>query len=182
DEEWTDAVIVKTVQFLALKQKRTRLNVTAPEKVAEGQQVIFEAEYYNQSYELNNEADLRMTVTDSLNQTLDYRFQNSNKGYRLSLGSLAPGEYVWNAIVESDGESFTQKGEFIVTENKAEFVNLIADFDFLEQWVSRNNGKVFYSENQLSMVDQLMQLETAKPIIHTSKEWESIIDWKWIAL
>ena len=59
---WADAVIVKTVQYLALKQKRTRLNVAAPERISEGKEVKFEAEYYNESFELDNEADLRLVV------------------------------------------------------------------------------------------------------------------------
>lgn len=178
--EWADAVILKTVQYLALKQKRTRLNIAAPERISEGKEVTFEAEFYNESYELENESDLRMVLTDSAGNDLDYRFQNDGKAYKLSVGTLSPGNYKWKATAQSTGEQFTQSGEFIVSENKAEFLNLRADFNFLEQWSNSTKGQTFYAGQDAEAITQLLELETAKPIIRTSKEWHSIIEWKWI--
>lgn len=180
DSSWPDQVMLKAVQYLALKQKRTRLNVNAPTKVAEGKEINFTAEYYNQSFELSSEPELTLSLTDSMDQTFEYRFLSDGNGYRLAVGSLPPGDYQWKASVQSDGESFDQTGEFLVTENKAEFVNLIADYNFLEQWTGKTGGATFYKGQDQQLIDRLLNLETAKPVIHTSKQWQSVIDWKWI--
>lgn len=181
DGVWADAVIVKTVQYLALKQKRTRLNVAAPERISEGKEVKFEAEYYNESFELDNEADLRLVVTDSLDHDFEYRFQNDGRGYKIAIGTLSPGDYTWKATAQNGQEQFSESGEFIVTENKAEFLNLRADFNMLEQWSMKTKGQTFYAGQEAEAVNNLLALETAKPIIHSSKEWQSIIEWKWVA-
>ena len=182
DADWTDKMLVKTVQYLALKQKRTRLAIEAPEKIDEGVEIKFEGEYYNESYELNNDGDLRMVIKDSLNIEQDFRFLSSGNGYKLNVGALAPGSYNWQATIQVEGESFNQSGEFLVAENKAEFVQTTADFNFLSRWANKNGGEVFYNGQEGALAAKLQNLDTAKPVIHTSKEWLSIIEWKWIAL
>ena len=182
DTDWTDKLMVKTVQYLALKQKRTRLVIEAPEKIDEGSEIKFEGEYYNESYELNNDGELNLVLKDSVGSEQVFRFQNSGLGYKLNVGALAPGSYSWASEIKMDGATFNQKGEFLVTENKAEYIQTEADFDFLTQWSSISNGSVFYEGMEGDLSSTLQNLETAKPIIHSTKEWESIIDWKWIVM
>ncbi|MEZ4721901.1 MAG: hypothetical protein R2813_08515 [Flavobacteriales bacterium] len=178
---WADQIMIKSAQYLALKQKRTRLNITSPEKLEEGNEVAFDAEFYNESYELNNEADIRLTLTDSNNKEFDFRFQNNGRAFRLSLGTLAAGDYKWTAEAQLDGERFTQTGEFLVNENKAEFVHLRADYDLITQWTALNNGRMFHPQQSDSLIKALLNLETAKPVIHTTKEWTSLVEWKSLA-
>mgnify|MGYP003683662781 CR=1 FL=1 len=180
DCDWTDKLMVKTVQYLALKQKRTRLSIDAPEKIDEGSEIKFEGEFYNESYKLNNDGELNLVLSDSNGIEQSFRFQNSGLGYKLNVGVLAPGSYKWKAEINTDGAAFIQNGEFIVTENKAEFVRTEADFNFLTQWSNGSDGKVFYKGMERDLFNTLQSLETAKPIIHTTKEWQSIIEWKWI--
>lgn len=182
DSDWTDKLLVKTVQYLALKQKRTRLAIEAPEKVDEGSEIKFEGEYYNESYELNNDAELRLVIADSTGIEQEFKFLNSGLGYKLNAGTLAPGAYTWRAQIKIDGETFNQNGEFLVTENKAEFVKTEADFNFLTQWTNAMGGQVFYQGMEDEFIGALQTLDTAKPVIHTTKEWKSMIEWKWIAL
>jgi len=178
---WTDQVMIKMVQYLAIKQKRTRLNVNAPSRVVEGREVTFEAEVYNESFELINDPAVQLTLTDSMDRNLEYRFQNDGRGYALSVGTLPPGNYTWKAQVQHNGETFTQSGEFMVTRNKAEFVNLVADYDLLRQWAEKRGGELFHKGQEEALIASLLSLDTAKTIIHTERQWKSVIEWKWIA-
>lgn len=180
DSDWTDKLMVKTAQYLALKQKRTRLSIDAPEKIDEGLEIKFEGEFYNESYELNNDGELSLVLSDSNGIEQSFRFQNNGLGYKLNVGALAPGSYKWKAEINTDGVAFNQNGEFIVMENKAEFARTEADFNFLTQWSNGSDGKVFYKGMEGGLFNTLQSLDTAKPIIHTTKEWQSIIEWKWI--
>ena len=47
------------------KANATRL-LKRPRKIAEGVEITFEGEYYNESYDLNNDGDLRLVVKDSI--------------------------------------------------------------------------------------------------------------------
>lgn len=182
DKSWTDDVLVKTVQYLALKQKKTRLRITAPNKVNEGVAVRFEGEYYNESFELVNDENLELKLSDSLDRTFDFKFKPTGSGYELSLGALDPGDYQWEARIQSKGQTFTEKGEFIVVQNKAEFFQLRADHRFLKDWTMAYDGTHFPTNNIESLATHLLNLDTAKPLIHTTKEWNSIIEWKWLAI
>lgn len=182
DQSWTDEVLVKTVQYLALKQKKTRLRITAPNRINEGVEVEFEGEYYNESFELVNEESLELKLSDSLDRTFDFKFRPAGTGYEISLGALDPGDYHWEARIQTKGEAFTEKGEFIVVRNKAEFSQLRADHGFLKNWSLAYEGTHFPDNNLEVLSTHLLNLETAKPLIHTTQEWNSIIEWKWLAI
>jgi len=180
DSKWPDELMLKTVQYLALKQKRNRLNIAGPRQLAEGKPAIFEGEFYNESFELTNDAALNLILTDSSGKQLDYRFLNDGLGYKLNTGAQAPGTYEWKAELQYNGEVFSERGEFTVSKNNAEFVNLIANYPFLEQWSAKSGGKTFYQGDEAALVDTLNQLDTAKTIIHTTRDWQSLISWKWL--
>jgi len=44
------------------------------------------------------------------------------------------------------------------------------------------DGTHFPTNNIESLATHLLNLDTAKPLIHTTKEWNSIIEWKWLAI
>ncbi|MEX2595920.1 MAG: hypothetical protein WEC59_03240 [Salibacteraceae bacterium] len=175
---WTDRLIQKTVQYLAIKQKRTRLDVAVPQRIKEGEPVKFTAEYYNQSYELNNNEALNLTVTDSANSQYEYQFKPAGNGYQITTGSLPPGEYQWEAFMVVNGERFSKNGSFTVVKNRVEFIDLVADHAFLTDLSARKGGAAYRIENAGDLLQQLNELDTARTVIHTSKEWTSIIDWK----
>ena len=178
-EFWTDQVMVKLVQYLALRQKRERLLVEGPRKAMEGESIRFSAEYYNQSYELVNSATVNLSVVDSSGNTFEYRFKPKDEAYEANLGSLPVGNYEWNATADDGNQSFTSSGEFTVVMNRAEFACVSADHGFLERWSSAAGGTMVYPNSE-SVSEIIAGLERAQPIIHTSRDWIDIIEWKWI--
>ena len=182
NEHWVDLVFQKAVQYLAIKQKRTRINVSAPRQLQERQEVVFNAEYYNESFELSNEPEMLLSVTDSLGNTIDYRFKNNSNAYRTSLGALPPGEYDWKASADVNGDVFSEEGKFTVIENRSEFVNLVANHALLRDLSQKKGGALFQKEESDALIETLRTLESAKPIIRSSKLWTSLIEWKLILL
>ena len=180
EQGWTAQLIQKSVQYLAIKQKRTRLNVMAPQQLEEREQVVFNAEYYNESYELNNDPEVNLTVTDPEGNALDFRFRTTSNAYRASLGALQPGEYSWTAMVSVEGQQFSETGVFTVAENRSEYVNLVANHGLLDDLATRKGGSLFQLSASEGLIQELEALESAKPVIHTSKDWSSVIEWKWL--
>jgi hypothetical protein len=145
----------------------------------EGESIRFSAEYYNQSYELVNSATVNLSVVDSSGNTIEYRFKPKDEAYEANLGSLPVGNYEWNATADDGNQSFTSSGEFTVVMNRAEFACVSADHGFLERWSSAAGGTMVYPNSE-SVSEIIAGLERAQPIIHTSREWIDIIEWKWI--
>ena len=177
---WVDLVFQKTVQYLAIKQKRTRINVFAPRQLQERQEVVFNAEYYNESFELSNEPEMLLSVTDSSGNTIDYRFKNNSNAYRTSLGALPPGTYNWRASVDVNREQYDQKGTFTVKQNRSEFVNLAANHALLQDLSEKKGGALFQKGGVEALIQNLKTLDSAKPLIRSSKSWTSLIEWKLI--
>jgi hypothetical protein len=180
NDHWVDMVFQKAVQFLAITQKRTRINVAAPRQLQEREEVTFNAEYYNESFELNNDPQMELSVTDSLGNTIDYRFKNNANAYRTSLGALPPGSYDWKATVSVNADLFEEKGTFTVKENRSEFVNLVANHSLLADLSDKKGGSMFQLSESNVLLQNLASLEGAKPIVRSSKLWTSVIEWKLI--
>ena len=175
---WTDLLIQKTVQYLAIKQKRTRLAVNVPEQFIEGEDVEFGAEYYNPSFELSADVAIKLNLNNPNGEQFQYLFKPSGNNFSLNLGSLAPGVYTWTADADADAASFNQSGSFEVLENRAEYQQTVAQHGLMKFIAEQQGGEAF-DINGLNMLTQrLNELETAKPIIHSSQEWTSLLDWK----
>lgn len=177
-DEWTDLIIQKTVQYIAVRQKRTRLAVSVPDRFIEGEEVIFQAEYYNEAYELNADVPIALKLLDGDSTAFDYRFSPQGKDYRLNLGTLPPGDYAWTADVEGQSERFQQSGAFKVLENRVEYQSTVARHALLRYLANQQGGEAFLLDEQDALRERLNQMQSAKPIIHSSSEWISLIDWK----
>jgi hypothetical protein len=178
EEEWTDAIIQKSVQYLAVRQKRTRLAVSVPDRFIEGEAVIFQAEYYNEAFELTTDVPIALTLVDGDSNAFEYKFSPQVKDYKLNLGTLAPGDYDWTARVEGQEEAFEQKGVFKVLENRVEYQSSVANHALMRYLAEQHGGDSYDLSEQEALRTRLSALESAKPIIHSSSEWISLIDWK----
>ena len=180
NSEWFDALVGKTVQYLSVRQKRARLQVSAPQRIAEGSDIRVSAELYNESFELTNDPEVGFELVDDEGNAFSYVFQPDGQGYGLSIGSLKTGRYRWSASASMNGEVFEESGELLVSEVKAEQMVTRADHHFLRQWAFRENGEAFYASNASALTDRLLGLEQAKPQVDSTKQWSELIEWKWL--
>jgi len=121
-----------------------------------------------------------LSVTDSSGNTIDYRFKNNSNAYRTSLGALPPGTYNWRASVDVNREQYDQKGTFTVKQNRSEFVNLAANHALLQDLSEKKGGALFQKGGVEALIQNLKTLDSAKPLIRSSKSWTSLIEWKLI--
>ncbi len=180
DSKWFDELVSKTVQYLSVRQKRTRLQLKVPQRIAERSGVEASAELYNESFELTNEPEVSFDLINEKEERFSYTFKPDANGYALSIGNLEPGTYKWQAEASMNDEVFSESGELIVSEIKAEQSVTRANHDFLRRWASREEGTVYYRDNASTMADALLNLEQAKPQVISEKQWTEIIEWKWL--
>lgn len=182
DDNWVQNVIRKSVQFLALRQKRTRLEVEIPPIIEEQLDVVVKAEAYNESFELTSNAEVKLSVNDSMNNQFDYTLRPKGQSFELNLGKLPPGDYSWKAEAEIAEEFFGESGGFIVNANVSEYQRTQADFELLTKLAERNDGSFFQLTQLADLSAQLGDLESAKPVIHSSDKWRDITELKWLAI
>lgn len=135
-----DKLVQKTVQFLALKQDKSRFRVRAEREFAQNEKVVLDAELYNASYETVNTPEATITLKDDEGRELAYTFSRSGTGYHLDAGVLPAGRYAWTAGTTLDGERLTAKGEFLVKPLIAERMNTVADHGLWANISARTGG------------------------------------------
>ena len=87
-------LVSKMVQYLALKEDKSKFRVYCENTFLENQFVVFESELYNDSYELINEEDVVIEMTNQDGEVYPAKsFSRSGNAYRLDAGIFEVGEY-----------------------------------------------------------------------------------------
>ena len=174
-------LVNSTVRYLITKDDKRKFKIVSDQKVYdEIDQIIFNAELYNDSYQLENEPDVKVLITNDANKQYNYTMAKSSNAYTLDIGSLPPGQYQYKATTQHHGKKLEAKGTLSVNPIQKELFDLQADFGLLQQMADQSGGELVHSEQILSLVDKIKSNEKIKPQIHSLKKNEPLINLKWI--
>lgn len=177
-----DKLVQKTVQFLALKQDKSRFRVIGEREFAQNEKVVLNAELYNASYEPVNDPEASITLKDEDGREYPYTFSRAGTGYRLEAGVLPAGRYTWNAGVTLSGERLTAKGEFLVKPLLAEKMNTVADHGLWENIATRTGGIATGPAN----MDRIAEALKARPEMaarsYSHASFSDLIGLRWLFL
>jgi hypothetical protein len=176
-----DQLIRKTVQYLSLKEDKRRFRVSLPKNIFnENEPVYLDAELYNQSFELINDPDVSIVITDQDNREFPYVFSKTTNAYRLNAGILGVGEYLFRAKVVTAGKELTYDGQFSVRPVQLESYDLTADHGLLRLLSERYGGEFLLPANLNGIPNQLVERGTVKPVVYQTTQTQSAINLRWI--
>ncbi len=176
----TEEVIAKTVQYLTLKEDKRKFRVTAAKNIFnENEPLIFDAELYNNNYELINEPDAGLTVKDADGRDYNFTFNKTSNAYTLNAGILPTGSYSYTGKVFSNGENLTYNGQFSVQPVQLEAFQTTADHGSLRLLSEEYGGELYYP-NQLAALSASLSAKDIKPILYQTNKTRSVINLKWI--
>lgn len=173
-------VITKMIQFLSVKVDKSFFKVTGENNFLENEPVIFDAEVYNQSYELINSNDVEMVITNSKGDEYPFEFGKTASAYQLNAGVLPVDNYTWEAKVREGEIIYTDKGTFTVSPLNIEAINTIADHNLLFQIAEKTNGKLIYPDQLQTLPDLLRNREDITTITYTDRKYSELINIPWI--
>ncbi|TAK46157.1 MAG: hypothetical protein EPO28_02790 [Saprospiraceae bacterium] len=173
-------LIGKNFQYTALKADKRRFRVSQSKNIFnENEPVVLDAELYNESYELVNEADVSLKITNSDGRDFNYTFNKTIKAYTLTAGVFPVGNYRYKAQVILNGQNLVYDGKFSVQPIQLEVYETTADHAMLRR-LSEAYGGVFYLPNQLSQIGQHLLEKDIKPVMYSSTHTQPVIHLKWI--
>lgn len=173
-------LISKTVQYLSVKADKSFFRLTTQKIVNENENIEFNAEVYNQSYQLITDPDVSLIITDSAGKQFNYTMSKSGNSYYLNSGLFPTGEYSYKATVKVNDNVYSKNGTITVKAIVAEKTNTIANHSLLFQMAQQSGGKMYY-KNQISELEkELASNELIKPITYTHKQLSDLIDLKWL--
>ncbi|MEI6059960.1 MAG: hypothetical protein WCR72_04590 [Bacteroidota bacterium] len=170
-----DDLFSKIVQFLAVKEDKSQFRVLLKNNFGENEAVEIDAELYNDSYQLVNEPEVNIVITDGNKKNFPYAFTRTSNAYYLNAGSLPPGEYSYKASADFGGKAYQKTGLFTVMPINVESMNTVANHVLLNNIASRHKGKMVYP-SQLDQVEQLLAArDDLKTIAYTQKRYTELV-------
>jgi hypothetical protein len=173
-----EELIQKTVQYLSVKADKSFFKVFTKKIINENESIEFDAEVFNPSYELINEPEVSMIITDENKKQFNYTFSKTSNAYHLSVGNFPPGDYSYNAQVKSNNQLFSQKGEFTVKPLLAEFTSTTADHALLYSISKKTGGQLFYPKQLNDLQKKLLDNDNIKTLVHEQKQVNDFINLK----
>ena len=173
-------LINKSVQYLTVKEDKSFFRLFNRKIFNENEEISFDAEVYNKSYELITEPDVTATITDNTGKKYEYTFSRNEKNYKLSGIFFPPGEYVYEARVKLNGNLLFKKGTFTVTEIISEKVNQVANHQMLYNLSRQTGGKMYYKNQFEELITELNGKDDIKTISYEQKKLTDLINFRWL--
>ncbi|MEI6508759.1 MAG: hypothetical protein WCO54_09765 [Bacteroidota bacterium] len=180
-QQTTQNLVGKIIQYLAAKDDKSLFRmVNSKKKFNENESVQFDAEVYNESYQLITTPEVQMVVKNAQGKSFNYTFTKTEKAYTLNAGLMPVGNYSYEATVNIGSKTEKLKGQFTVMPLQAEFLQTVADHQLLNQLAQQSEGKLFYLNQTDELIRTIKENEKIKPVIYKQEEVKSWINLKWI--
>lgn len=173
-------IINKTVQYLSLKETKQFFRIDAPGRINENEQVEFDAEVYNKSYELINEPEVELEIIDQDSNIYKYTFGRRDESYYLNAGNFRPGSYSYKGRVEVGSDVYFESGQYTVEPLSAEFVNIVADHNLLFNLAANSGGQVVFPDEISSIPDKIETRSDIRTVVYQERKYERLNNIVWI--
>ena len=170
----------KLTQFLVLLEDKSKFRVKYKKQIAENENILLEASLYNESYELVNNKEIELIISNAKGENFNYEFSKSASKYNLNVGVLDVGKYTFFAKVK--GSEMLKKGSFDVKVIQLEQLHTVANHKLLHQLSDMSGGALFYSNQTNEIVTAIKQSKNNHNRISTEEKLKEIINIPWILL
>jgi hypothetical protein len=175
-----DGLMAKICTYLSVKEDKRKFRAATDKNVyRENEPVQFSSEIYNNSYELINEADVRVIVTNGEGKQFPYTMNKSGRAYALNAGILPVGNYTYKATTSIGGQQLDAGGAFSVQPIQLELYETTADHALLRALSNQLGGSTVSPQNMASLADSILA-KNLKPVMYTTQKTENALNLKWI--
>ncbi|NNE25905.1 MAG: hypothetical protein HKN09_03615, partial [Saprospiraceae bacterium] len=183
NDDLTSELVTKTLQYISVKEdKRPFRAFSNKRQYKENEEVVFDAQLYNASFEPVNSPEANITVRDSDGNAYEFNFAKNNTYYTLDAGRFPEGQYSFTARTNYNGQAYTATGQFNVETIVKEQFDLTAKHALLTSLSQKHNGSVIYLDQVESLVDSIRSRNDIKPIVFQKVETERILNLKWLLM
>lgn len=182
DNKLFDELIQKIVQYLSVKQDRSYFRIIMKSEYSENEPVEIQAEVYNQSYEMINDPEVAINITDESVNNYPFTFAQTGSAYFLKAGTFSPGIYTYNATVTTGKDHFEKKGSFVVAPVNLEAINLTANHNLLYRIAESHQGKLLRPDEMKLLPELIERNEEIHSISTVQNIYSELINAPWVFL
>jgi hypothetical protein len=176
-----DDYMLKTAQYLAVKQDKEKFRVQVSKSVfSESEPISFDAELYNENFELINTPEVNIVLSNGSSKGDGYTMNKMESSYSLTLTNLSSGNYNYKATTSFNGKSYSASGSLVVVGQNLEAMNTTADFGMLNQLAKNYEGEFVFANQIESLADKIKKNQQIKPLLRANIQNDPLINWKWL--
>jgi len=169
-------IINKTIQYLSIKVDKSFFRVFNKNNFIENEDIEFDAEVYNESYELITAPEVTISINASDDKKYPFVFYKTSESYYLNAGSLPVDNYTFFARVQVGDQILTDAGEFTVSALNIEKINTIADHNLLYNLAERRGGEMIFPDQFNELAEKIKSREDIKTISYNQKRYSEILN------
>jgi hypothetical protein len=171
-----DQFIDKIIQYLSTNSAKKSLLVEHESFYNSGETIEIFAQYFNKSYELEENANLSINLTNkNTKSTKNYNFSKDNNGYQAIFDGLEPGNYAFQVKESTSNASYNGTFEVLDFDVEKQFVN--PDVSKLQQLANQNKGEVIHPNQIDKLIQKLLEKDTYLPVEKSLIKNSPLIDW-----
>ena len=169
------------VQYLTANANRERFRVYSSKNVFdEGENVLLNAELYNDALELVNTPDVRIALKNRDSKNYSFLFTRSGQSYQLNAGILPVGEYSYSATVKNGKQQYTANGQLTVKQLNLETRQSTANHRLLKTIAERSGGQMLLPAQINHLAALIRKNENIKTVVYEDKRYSDMISLKWV--
>ena len=175
-----DTFIGKSVQYLMARKDKRFFRVISDGEYRSNDKVLLQAELYNSSYELVNEPDVNLKLTNEEGKQFNFIFSPEGQSYVLDLDHLAVGVYQYSASTNFGGKNYGDVGEFVVSGQSLESRQLNANHGMLFRLAKNSGGEMLYPDEINRLPEILNARNDLKSRIYYEEKYTALHDLLWV--
>lgn len=171
-----DALIGKTVQYLASNNKRERLVLSIEDEFLLGEAKL-KAQYFDNNYVIDaNEIISCKVIHQETKEDFELDFLYKNNGYELDLKHLKAGVYSY--VIKAEKNKLTKKGVFEILDFNIESQFINPDVTKLGQLATNSKTQLYYISKYKQLFEELRSNEEYKTTQRESTTQLPLVNWK----
>jgi hypothetical protein len=174
-------LLAQGVQYLTANSNHQHFRVYPAKNVFdEGENVILNAELYNDAMELVNMPDIRIELKNRAGKNYSFLFTRNGQSYQLDAGVLPVDEYTYTATTKLGNQAFTATGQLTIKPLNLETRQSAADHRLLYDLSKQSGGQMLQPAQISQLADMIRKNENIKTVVYEDKRYSDLVDMKWI--
>lgn len=175
-----DEVIQKIIQYLSVKEDKSKFKIAVNNVFFENDEVVFRARLYNESYQQVNDSDINLDLTNEDGKEFNYQFIKLGEGYHLNAGILDVGKYTYEATATRNGVQYSKQGVLTVKPVMVEQLKTVANQTLMKQLAIQSGGNYYQWDNVTDLPKEIANREDVRPVLFSYEKLRELIHVDWL--
>jgi len=171
----------QSIQYLTANANRQRFRAYPGKNVFdEGENVLLNAELYNDALQLINTPDVNINLKNSNGKNYSYLFSRTGQSYQLNAGTLPVGNYSYTATTQLGKQPFSVKGQFAIKPLNLESRQSTANHRLLYGLAKQSGGQMLQPSQLNQLAALIKKNDNIKTVVYDDQRYSDLIDNKWL--